>query len=139
SIMARASDSVTCKYCRKDFRAITVTHLRKAHRCKGKHPILDYKRKFRLQSAMCSISRKKIRVAKEDFWNRRGQHWTTRKVLVEIRRRRRSGRSLRKRDVPVPLYEAGNRLFGTWQAAVEKAGFNYARFRGTRRWTPETI
>jgi hypothetical protein len=34
---------------------------------------------------------------------------------------------------------AGRRFFGTWQAAVEKAGLNYEEATGVRRWTPDRI
>lgn len=132
SIMAlkrrQISDHVTCKHCRKDYRAITVLHLRNIHGYEGEHPINDYKRTFRLKSATCVESRKKISVAKEGFWAKRGQHWTTDTLLAEIRKR-----------IPVRLYEAGRRFFGTWQEAVQKAGLNYEEATGIQRWTPAKV
>jgi hypothetical protein len=133
------SDHVTCKHCRKDFRAITVLHLRNIHSYDGDHPINDYKHKFSLQSATCGESRKKISVAKEDFWAKRGQHWTSAAVLSEIRRVHRAGRNLRRKGIPVRLYEAARRFFGTWETALQKAGLNYEAATGVRRWTPEKI
>ena len=132
-------DYVTCKHCRKDYRAITVRHLRNIHGYDGDHPINDYKRRFRLQSATCAESRKKISEAKEDFWAKRGQHWTQATLIAEIRRIHRAGRSLRRRRVPVRVYETGRRFFGTWQGAIEKAGLVYEEATGIRHWTPEKV
>jgi hypothetical protein len=133
------ADYVSCKLCRKDFRAISVFHLRNIHGYDGEHPVNDYKRRFRLQSATCLESRKLIGVAKEDFWGRRGQHWTRATLLGEICRVHRSGRSLRCRAIPVRLYLADRRLFGTWQAAIGKAGLGYEEASGLRRWTPDEV
>jgi hypothetical protein len=141
--MARAnrqpSDHVTCKHCWKDYRAITVLHLRNLHGYDGDHPVNDYKRRFHLQSALCGEGRQKISVEKESFWARRGQHWTPARVLTAIRRLHRSGQSLRRQDVPVRLYQAGRRYFGTWQAAVEQAGLKYVKVTGVRRWSREKV
>lgn len=135
----RHSDHITCKHCREDFRAITVLHLRNIHDYEGDHPINDYKRKFGLQSATCSKSRRKISASKAAFWAKRGQHWTRASVLAEIIRIHDAGRPVRRRRVPVRLYEAGRRLFGTWQAAVEKAGLDFEEATGVLRWSQQKV
>jgi hypothetical protein len=132
------TDYVTCRHCRKEFRAINVFHLR-LHDYDGDHPINEYKQKYGLRTAMCADVRKKISEAKEDFWAKRGQHWTHATLIAEIRRLHRGGRSLRRERVPVRLYEAGRRFFGTWQAAIEKAGFKYEEATGIRHWTPAKV
>jgi hypothetical protein len=141
--MARAirqpADHVTCRHCWKDYRAITVLHLRNLHGYKGDHPVNEYKRRFNLQSALCREGREKISIEKEVFWARRGQHWTPARVLAAIRRLRRSGRSQRRQDISVRLYQAGRRYFGTWQAAVEQVGLNYLKVTGIRRWSREKV
>ncbi|MCH7989146.1 MAG: hypothetical protein IID46_08340 [Planctomycetes bacterium] len=139
TIQHQATDYITCQHCQRDFRAITVRHLRNIHGYDGDHPILEYKRRFNLESAMCSEVRQKISEAKEDFWAKRGQGWTRRKLIAEIRRRHRSGKSLRGKQVPTRLYEAGRRFCGTWQAAVEEAGLNYEKTTGVRRWNPDKV
>ncbi|MBM4069904.1 MAG: hypothetical protein FJ271_13270 [Planctomycetes bacterium] len=143
SVMARKPkqhpDYVTCKHCRRDFRAITVWHLRRIHEYDGDHPIEDYKRLFRLQTASCREVRKKISEAKEIFWARRGQHWTPARLIAEIRRTHRAGRSLKKEQVPVRLYEAGRRYFGSWQKAVEKAGLDFEKATGVFHWTRDRV
>jgi hypothetical protein len=133
------ADYVTCKHCHKDFRAITVRHLRNIHGYEGDHPINDYKHKFRLQSAMCLEVRQKITETKVDFWARQGRHWTDAKVIAAIRRLHREGRSLRGHHVPTRLCLAAGRYFGSWRAAVEKAGFDYEKVTGVRHWSPQKV
>lgn len=82
---------------------------------------------------------KEEREAKESFWAKRGQHWNVDTLLAAIRRTHKSRGTLRRQRVPVRLYEAGRRFFGTWQAAVEKAGLNYEDANGIRRWTPAKV
>ncbi len=136
---SQPSDYVTCKHCLKDFRAVTVSHLRNVHGYKGDHPIEGYKRKFGLQSAACREVRKKISEAKGAFWAKRGHHWTRARIRAEIHRLYRSGRSLRCGKIPVRFYEAGRRYFGTWQAAIEKAGLDYEEATEVRQWTSEKV
>jgi hypothetical protein len=119
------SDYVTCQHCLRDFRAVTVWHLRNIHGYTSDHPILDYKRKFRLTTSMCAEVRQKIRESKEVYWGKKGQHRTRRSIISEIRRLHRTGRLLRQRDVPNWLYLGARRYFGTWSAAVQAAGFDY--------------
>src|SRR5262245_26539397 len=78
----RPGDHVRCKLCDRKFRAITYLHLRNIHDYDGDHPVNDYKREFRLQTATCAVSRKKISEKKEEFWARRGQHWTSDTLLA---------------------------------------------------------
>lgn len=129
------ADHVTCRHCRSEFRAITGSHLRNRHGYAGDHPIDDYKREFGLKTASCRATRQKISAAKDTFWAKRGQNWTRATLLAEIHRVHRAGRSLRRGSVPVRVYEAGRRLFGTWSRAVETAGLNYEQVSGVRRWT----
>jgi hypothetical protein len=140
TIMPRQPSSfVVCRHCHQEFLAITVCHLRRIHDYDGEHPIEDYKRTFRLKFASCAESRRKIGAAKDAYWARTGQHWTDRKLLSEIHRRHRSGQSLRGKNVPDRIYLAGRRLFGTWRAAVERAGLNYEEVTGIFRWTRTKI
>lgn len=133
-------DYVTCKHCHRDFRAINVPHLRNIHGYEGDHPVQDYKRRFRLSIASCRDVRKKNSVAKDEFWAKRGQHWTPSKLLAEVRARHRAGGSLRSKKIPVRLYEASRRLFGSWPLAIEKAGLKYqGPAVGVKRWTQERI
>jgi hypothetical protein len=63
----------------------------------------------------------------------RDARWPRERVLKEIRRRFEQGKFLNTdlmlRDC-LPLHAAGRRYFGTWKAAVEKAGIDYNIIRG---------
>jgi hypothetical protein len=65
--------------------------------------------------------------------------WTRTRVLAAIRRLHRKGRILRRKKVPLDLYDAGGRRFGSWKAAVEAAGLDYERATGLRRWTRDKV
>lgn len=87
---------------------------------------------------MCPASREKISEAKDVFWARRGQHWDPAKVLKEIRRLHRAGCRLSQQHMPARLY-LGRRYFGTWPAAIQKAGLSYDEATGRRHWTRELV
>jgi hypothetical protein len=125
--------------CGKRFRAITHWHLWSRHGFEGDHPIEDYKQEFALKTATCGEMRKKRSETRVSYWDQRGQHWTSDMVLDAIRRRHRGHRSLRSKRVPVRLNMAARRHFGSWGAAVEKAGLNYEATTGFRRWTREKV
>ena len=130
---------VICRLCRKRFRVISHFHLRSVHKFEGDHPVLDYKEEFEVAYSMCRDTRKQMSESKQDFWDARGQHWTPDKVLAEIRRLHRAGKSLRGKSVPVPLLSIGRRLFGSWEKAIEAAGLTYEQVRGVRRWSREKV
>jgi hypothetical protein len=116
-----------------------VFHLRAVHDYDGEHPVNDYKREFGLRFAASGRTRAKMSGAKESFWAKRGQHWTREKLLEALRRMHRAGRSLRPAVVETKIYEAARRLFGTWLAAVEKAGLDYDDATGVRHWTRKKV
>lgn len=71
-----------------------------------------------------------------------GRKWTRSEVIAVIRAEAAAGQELSytrtERRVP-SLLRAAERVFGTWAAAVEAAGFNYDDIRRYRRWTPERV
>ena len=136
---AEIPDAVMCRHCRKDFRAITVQHLRKDHDYRGDHPVRDYKRRFRLRYVRCADSRRRQSERMDDFWEKRGQHWTRKRLIAEIRRMHRAGECLRFTVVHPRMRWPANRFFGSWRAAVEAAGINYDQLLLVRRWSPEEI
>jgi len=135
----RPTDRVTCKHCGKEFKAITYRHLRNIHGYEGDHPILEYKERFRLEVSMCRETRRKISAAKDDYWTGKGQHWTPSKLIAEIRRMHEAGESLNCKAVPVRLYEAARRLYGTWERTLEAAEVDYEEATGARRWDRSKI
>lgn len=130
------ADYVVCRHCRKAFRAIRALHLVRLHGYNSEHPVADYKRRFRLESASCREVRKRLSEIREEFWARQGRHWTGRILIAEIRR---LFRSVPPKSVAVRTREAGRRLFGSWEAAVRAAGFDYEDATGIRHWTAERI
>jgi hypothetical protein len=133
------ADPVVCRHCGKEFRAIMFLHLRRKHNYQGDHPVLEYKRRFGLPIAMCDESRAKIRTARNEFWEERGQHWTRKRVITAIKNRQRKDQSLRRNLVPAALHDAACRLFGNWRAAIEKAGLDYDHIRVLRQWSREKV
>lgn len=131
--------AVTCRHCRKEFRAITAPHLRKAHDYRGEHPVRDYKRRFNLKHAECAEVGQLRSESADQSWEKRGRHWTRKRLIAEIRRMHKAGESLRFTVVHPRLRGPANRLFGSWQNAVEAAGFNYDGLLLVRRWTPEKV
>jgi len=80
-----------------------------------------------------------MRLRMEAHWEKRGQHWTRSRLIAEIRRHHRAGVPLRITVAPVKLVRAGQRLFGSWKAAVEKAGLHYDDLLLLRRWSREKV
>jgi hypothetical protein len=65
--------------------------------------------------------------------------WTRERIVGEIRRRAKAGRSVRYASVfrdSKPLYWAGQRVLGSWQAALRAAGVSGPP--GSRRGSPPT-
>jgi hypothetical protein len=143
SIMAKKrlppSDHIVCRHCGKAYRAIMAKHLRRKHGYDGEHPVIEYKQSFKIPVAACGETRKLIRDARNEFWEERDQHWTRKRVVAEIRRRHRNGQCLRRNKVPHALHDAEWRLFGTWRAAIKKAGLNYDDIRLLRKWSQKKV
>lgn len=137
--MARSPDKITCRHCRKKFGAITYKHLVFIHGYEPEHPIVEYKERYLIPKALCLRGRKKLKRVMKNHWAELGQDWTRLKVVDQIRRRRQARRSLRANRVPDRLYLAGRRFFGTWKAAVEKAGLDYDSITARRRWNRDKI
>jgi len=70
--------------------------------------------------------------------------WSRSKIIKAIREMRRQGKSLSSRTVQLTkpaLFAAAcrKRLFGSWEAAVEAAGYNYERIRLYQQWDDERV
>jgi hypothetical protein len=134
-----ATDHVICRHCGRAFLSVNVAHLRFKHDYAGDHPVHKYKQAFHLPTAACRETCKKIARARNRYWAKTGQHWTRRRIIATIRRLHRRGRSLREKSVPHPLFDAGYRLFGSWGAAIQAAGFDYEATTGVRRWSQQKV
>ncbi|MCM2279868.1 MAG: hypothetical protein NDJ89_17475 [Oligoflexia bacterium] len=70
----------------------------------------------------------------DNVTSRRGPgYWSNERILREIRGLRELNSNC-VRHTSVGLYSAALRVFGTWQRAVESAGFDYQAIR--RDWVP---
>ena len=74
--------------------------------------------------------------------SRKNLRWTAEQVVTEIRAWRERGEPLYANHVRLNFQEllaASIRYFGSWQKAVEAAGFSYDQVRKYRRWSKEAI
>jgi hypothetical protein len=67
------------------------------------------------------------------------QRWDSQRILSEIAERHRQRESLANSRVPVPLREAAVLHFGSWRAAIERAGLDYSTIRLSRDRSPERV
>jgi hypothetical protein len=67
------------------------------------------------------------------------QRWDSQRILSEIAERHTQGASLASSRVPVPLREAGVLHFGSWRAAIERAGLDYSTIRLSQGRSPERV
>jgi len=131
-------DYVTCRLCRREFRAITASHLVRRHGADPEHPILEYKV---CHSNAPTRSRETMilqRRALAAHFERIGRRWTVKRILRAIASRKATGRPLHYAAVlhsDLPLLKAADRFFGSWKAALARAGIRYESVRRTRRWT----
>lgn len=121
----RFRDEVICRHCGKAYLAITVSHLRHRHSYVGEHPINDYKRRYNLKFAKCTQTRRRHSRYMVQVFKARGQRWTRKQLLTEIRRAHRAGEGLNLTAAPIKWRRAAERLFGSWPNAVGAAGLNY--------------
>jgi hypothetical protein len=61
------------------------------------------------------------------------ERWDAQRVVAEILARDQAGESLAYFYVPSKLQRAGRRYFGSWEEAIEAAGFDYDAIRLRRR------
>ncbi len=70
-----------------------------------------------------------------------GRRWTEERVLEQLRAYRKRGLPRGGRDVPEALASAAHRLFGSWNAAIQAAGFTPVRCpaKPTRRSAQDVL
>lgn len=134
-----AWNRVRCLHCQKLFRAVVAVHLVRRHGYRGRHPVLAYKRRFGLEQAWSTATRQAIADGIAGNHGHRGRAWSRRRVLIEVRRRLRSGASLASTAVEPTLTAAGRRYLGTWAQAVEAVRVRYDAVRKTRVWSRQRI
>ena len=135
-------ESVTCRLCGRDFRALISSHLFRKHGYDPEHPVLDYGAVF---ADAPTRSRDTVRAHRRGLANhfeRIGRRWTPARIRRAIRSRRTERRPLNYIDVfrtDPSLVKAARRIHGSWGAALEREGIRYEDVRLWRRWTREGV
>ncbi len=127
-------DQVRCRVCRRVYRRISASHLRRAHRL----GFDEYRQRFPGAVLTSEGMRREMSRYISRFWESRGRHWTRERVLRCIRGRVAKKRPLDCRSVcreEGRLYRAAARCFGSWDTALREAGLDPERIRLRRRWT----
>lgn len=120
---------VTCRHCGRAFKAVTAAHLVRRHRYDPDHPVREYIKRFGLPRGKCLDVIRRTRRAFARIMDREGRRWTKARVVREIRSRVRQERPIHAGAVQGRdgLSTTAGRLFGSWRAAVEAAGFDYSK------------
>lgn len=123
---------IPCLLCRRIFRAITVSHLRRRHRWNSSQPVRDYKLRFGAKSSQSKATHRKRKVVQMDRCARLGTLWTRGRLASLLRVRRASGKPINRNAVRSALpaaIPAANRLYGDWDALLISLGFDPGRIR----------
>ena len=135
-------DFITCRHCRRAFRAITYTHLVFAHHYDPEHPVEEYKRFANVSSSRSLDSLKRASRSINAHYERIGRHWSRDRIVRELRKRKSNGQPLNTRAVQMDdcrLALAALRKFGSWKKALLAAGMDDDKVRLQRRWSKEDV
>ena len=139
---AADSDSILCRLCGRRLRAISNTHLVRAHGFAPGHPIDDYKKTFQVERAECEETRRSQISSLEMTWERQGRLWTPERVKATIAQRAAAGAPLNSTSVRTAwpqLIFAARKHFGSWDRALTSAGIDARQVRARAAWSRETI
>lgn len=123
---------IQCLLCRRRFRAITVSHLRRRHHWNEPQPVLAYKHKFGASSSQSKATHRKRKAVQIDRCTRLGNLWTRGRLAALLRARRSAGRPINRNAVRTALPAAiptANRLYGGWDMLLISLGFDPGRIR----------
>jgi len=132
-------DQIVCLLCGETYRAITYPHLKWVHGFEGAHPVLDYRARFGLRVACCEEVCERAKEVQITRHKRAGRHWTEARILREIRSRSGTEHGLAHSRVPIALSLVAARRFGSWEAAVRRAGVDPVPHRLARGWDRERV
>lgn len=130
---------IPCRICGRWLVSVNVMHLRRHEELDRAHPVLDYKRLFGLRVACSKWMCEQMTRSLMRRYRRTGQRWSKRRVLREIRRRKRLGLPL---NVQVVRFDRGAgslstmawHHFGSWDNALAAAGIRPEAVRRIGRW-----
>lgn len=136
------TESVNCRLCRKEFAAISPSHLKYRHGWRQPHPIHDYLKRFGLPSATSDPTRRRIRKARIFHYVRVDRHWTKPRVVDSILDLKRKGEPLTTphgAGLRMQVYQAARRLFRSWRAALAAAGLDPSRILVRPPWSRKEV
>jgi hypothetical protein len=139
---AARPDSILCGLCRRDFRALSNTHLVRFHGFDPEHPIVAYKKRFGVQRAESEDTRSRQIRSLERTWERQGKRWSRERVRCEILQRVRRKEPLNAAAVKKSrqhLIWTARKHYGSWDRALDSAGVNPGLVRRRIAWNRETI
>ena len=135
-------DHITCLLCRKEFQAITSTHLFRKHEFDPSHPVLEYKRRFGLKVAKSHETLRRAKAGISSHFERLGRRWTRARVKRQILESWKLGKPLnsswvakRRQD----LMMGATHLYGSWARAIIACGLPYERVRLTKTWSRNAV
>ncbi len=133
---------ISCRLCRRPFKAITYFHLNRKHHFDSEHPIEEYKSRFGLGVAISLESMLLRRAIAVERVTREGHRLSRSQVLNRLRAERSAGRSMHATAIirrSSTLHRSAMRIFGSWPAAVRAAGIDPELAQGSWKWTSERI
>lgn len=133
---------VTCRLCGKPFRAVSYFHLALVHSWDSSHPILEYKRRFRLLRHESASTRTKRTLALHGHLERTGRRWTRERLIALVASRKRRNLPLNmiavRNDIPMAP-TAARRYFGGWDGLLSRCGIRLDSVRLKVRWSKARI
>lgn len=131
-------ESVRCRLCRRDFKAISFSHVRYRHGI----DLAEYLERFPRTNISSAGTRQKLSDRVRAHLERQGRLWTKARVKDETLRLWRQRRHLNAQTVyreARDLYEAACSLFGSWDKALRAAGLRPIDVRRNRKWSPREV
>lgn len=133
---------ITCRLCRREFRALRWAHLVRAHAFDPAHPVQEYRSRFGGCRAISINSLRKMKHAQSLHFERQGRRWSRARVKKELQGLYRQGKDLSwptMRRTRPNLVWAASRLLGSWERAIRACGIPLERLRVHRKWTPRLL
>lgn len=133
---------ISCRLCRRSFRAVNASHLVHAHGFDWEHPVLEYKSEHGLSIAISFESRELLRDRRIAWLEGQGRRLERKAVARLFRAERTAGRSLLPtrvlRRFPT-LHSSAVRIHGSWSAALAAAGLQPDLPNRSRVWSKAII
>lgn len=131
-------ESVRCRLCRRDFKAVSISHVRYRHGI----DLQEYVERFPGANIASAGTRRRLADRVRAYLERQGRRWTKARVRDEVLRRWRRSFPLNAQSAyrgARDLYEAACSLFGSWDRTLRAAGLRPIEVRRNRRWDARLV